>query len=101
MNTKLDVATFMRAGEHNVETNNAGFYHSRKDQANLYFSLVKEEYNELVTAIEKEDIVETADACADLIWAFQVMIYLMLYEFGIIINLLILKQGTKDQLLLI
>lgn len=75
MNTKLDVATFMRAGEHNVETNNAGFYHSRKDQANLYFSLVKEEYNELVTAIEKEDIVETADACADLIWVIEGLMY--------------------------
>jgi len=75
MNTKLDVATFMRAGDQNVETRNAGFYPGRLSQANLYFDLIKEEYSELLTAVENEDIVETADACADLIWVVEGLMY--------------------------
>jgi len=75
MNTRLDVAVFMRAGGQNVETNNAGFYPGRKDQTDLYFNLVKEEYSELATAVENNDIVETADACADLIWVVEGLMY--------------------------
>ena len=75
MNTKLDVATFMRAGEHNVFTKHPGFYESRQDQANLYFNLVKEEFNELNTAFNNKDIVEVADACADLIWVTEGLMY--------------------------
>lgn len=75
MNTRLDVATFMRAGEQNVETENAGFYPGRLSQAQLYTDLVKEEYSELISAIENRDIVETADACADLIWVVEGLMY--------------------------
>jgi len=75
MNTRLDVAVFMRAGEQSVETTNAGFYPSRQDQANLYANLIKEEYTELTTAIETQNIVETADACADLIWVLEGLMY--------------------------
>jgi len=75
MNTRLDVATFMRAGEQNVETKNAGFYPGRLSQAQLYLDLVKEEYSELMEAAEKHDIVETADACADLIWVVEGLMY--------------------------
>ena len=75
MNTKLDVATFMRAGDQKVETSNAGFYPSRTDQAELYLDLIKEEYSELLTAVENVDIVETADACADLIWVVEGLMY--------------------------
>ena len=75
MNTRLDVAVFMKAGEQNVETTNAGFYPSRKDQINLYLSLIKEEYEELIKASEDQNIIETADACADLIWVVEGLMY--------------------------
>ena len=75
MNTKLDVASFMRAGEHNVFTKSPGFYESRIDQANLYFKLVSEEFNELSIAFKNKDIVEIADACADLIWVTEGLMY--------------------------
>ena len=75
MNTRLDVATFMRAGEQNVETKNAGFYPGRLSQADLYFELVEEEFTELKEAVIKKDIVETADACADLIWVVEGLMY--------------------------
>lgn len=75
MQTKLDVATFMRAGGHNVETENAGFYENRIPQADLYFDLVKEEFEELQEAVNNRDIIETADACADLIWVVEGLMY--------------------------
>lgn len=75
MNTKLDVASFMRAGGHEVSTKHAGFYSSRLDQANLYFNLVAEEFEELGVAYLKKDIVEVADACADLIWVVEGLMY--------------------------
>ena len=75
MNTKLDVASFMRAGGHEVSTKHAGFYPSRLDQANLYFNLVAEEFEELSVAYLKKDIVEVADACADLIWVVEGLMY--------------------------
>jgi predicted HAD superfamily Cof-like phosphohydrolase len=75
MNTKLDVATFMRAGEQNVETKNPGYYPSRIDQAHLYMSLVNEEFKELFDAVGRKDIIETADACADLIWVVEGLMY--------------------------
>lgn len=75
MNTRLDVATFMRAGDQNVETKNAGFYPGRLSQADLYMDLVTEEFNELSEAVNKKDIVETADACADLIWVVEGLMY--------------------------
>ena len=75
MNTKVDVAAFMFAGNHNVETTNPGFYPGRIDQINLYANLIKEEYEELTAALAKKDIVETADACIDLIWVIEGLMY--------------------------
>ena len=75
MQTKLDVATFMRAGGQNVETENAGYYDNRIPQADLYFKLVKEEFEELEEAVNNRDIIETADACADLIWVVEGLMY--------------------------
>lgn len=75
MNTKLDVATFMRAGGQQVETHNAGFYPARIDQIHLYAELIREEYTELVSALASQDIVETADACVDLIWVIEGLMY--------------------------
>lgn len=75
MNTRLDVAVFMGSGNQNVETRNAGFYPARIPQADLYMDLVTEEFNELTQAVIKKDIVETADACADLIWVVEGLMY--------------------------
>jgi len=75
MNTKLDVLTFMRAGGQNTETKNPGFYPIREEQSNLYFNLVAEEFDELGVAYLKKDIVEVADACADIIWVVEGLMY--------------------------
>ena len=75
MNTKLDVASFMRAAGQQVDTHNAGFYPGRLSQADLYMDLVAEEFNELHQAVIKKDIIETADACADLIWVVEGLMY--------------------------
>ena len=75
MQTRLDVATFMRAAKQNVETEHPGYYESRQAQADLYFRLVKEEFEELSTAVAEHDIIETADACADLIWVIEGLMY--------------------------
>ena len=71
MQTKLDVATFMRAGGQAVSTKNPGYYDERISQADLYYKLVKEEFDELTEAVQNRDIIETADACADLIWVVE------------------------------
>ena len=39
----------------------------------MYMDLVKEEFYELAEAARNFDIVETADACADLIWVIEGM----------------------------
>ncbi len=67
MNTGNDVADFMKAGEHAVK-NDIGIF---DQQALLYFSLVQEEFEELSEAVKNCDMVETADACADLIWVIE------------------------------
>lgn len=67
MNTRNDVADFMKAGEHLVKLDIGTF----DQQSMLYFSLVKEEFEELCEAVKNYDMVETADACADLIWVIE------------------------------
>jgi predicted HAD superfamily Cof-like phosphohydrolase len=67
MNTNNDVELFMRAGEHEVRSDPGPF----TNQAFLYYDLVKEEFFELSQAMRDMDIVETADACADLIWVIE------------------------------
>lgn len=41
------------------------------EQARLYMKLVIEEYTELCNAFENNDLVEIADACADLKWVIE------------------------------
>jgi predicted HAD superfamily Cof-like phosphohydrolase len=62
MDTRNDVLDFMRACEQ-----------TRNDwpQAQLYMRLVIEEYTELCNAFEAKDMVEIADACADLKWVIE------------------------------
>ncbi|NDB81626.1 MAG: phosphoribosyl-ATP diphosphatase [Alphaproteobacteria bacterium] len=75
MNTKLDVAVFMHACNQAVLTKNAGFSPSRTEQADLYFNLIAEEFEELSVAYLKKDIIEVADACADIIWVVEGLMY--------------------------
>lgn len=63
MDSKDDVKKFMEAcGQ--TET---GF----NKQSYLYFRLIREEYDELVKAYFEKDMVEIADACADLKWVIE------------------------------
>lgn len=63
MNSRDDVAKFMYACDQNAKDFGA--------QANLYMKLIKEEYEELILAFANRDIVEIADACADLKWVIE------------------------------
>ena len=67
MNTKDDVKNFMIAGQQDVHENLQPF----TQQSMLYFDLVREEFYELSYAFRHMNIVETADACADLIWVVE------------------------------
>lgn len=63
MDSRNDVKTFMQACDQNA--NDFGF------QANLYMRLIMEEYQELIVAFGNRDMVEIADACADLKWVIE------------------------------
>lgn len=63
MNSREDVKTFMYACDQ-MET---GF----GKQADLYLNLIAEEMAELVAAYQDRDMVEIADACADLKWVIE------------------------------
>lgn len=63
MFSRNDVRRFMTASGQNE----VGY----GDQADLYLRLITEEYLELVYAFEHRDIVEIADACADLKWVIE------------------------------
>lgn len=64
MNTRGDVKYFMEAADQ-TETG----LHS--NQANLYVDLINEEFQELLHAYMARDIVEIADALADLKWVIE------------------------------
>lgn len=63
MNSRDDVAKFMYACDQNAKDYGA--------QANLYMALIMEEYKELIVAFGNRDMVEIADACADLKWVIE------------------------------
>jgi predicted HAD superfamily Cof-like phosphohydrolase len=63
MNSRNDVRTFMDACDQ--KSTDYGF------QANLYMGLIIEEYKELMVAFGNRDMVEIADACADLKWVIE------------------------------
>lgn len=63
MNSHDDVLVFMEACDQ-VET---GF----GKQSELYMELITEEFQELVEAFLAKDMVEIADACADLKWVIE------------------------------
>lgn len=63
MNSRDDVAKFMYACDQNAKDFGA--------QANLYMALIIEEYKELMVAFGNRDMIEIADACADLKWVIE------------------------------
>lgn len=62
-----DVQIFMEACGQAVNTRPA-FTPENLQQAELYLKLIREEFQELEEAFHDKDIIETADACGDLIW---------------------------------
>ena len=62
-----DVRIFMEACGQAVQTR-PSFTDENYKQAVLYLNLIREEMAELEEGFENQDIVETADACGDLIW---------------------------------
>lgn len=74
MNTHNDVECFMQAaGQIVKDTLDSPF----DDQATLYRDLIKEEFNELEVAFKNYDVVEVADACADMIWVIEGLCHTM------------------------
>ena len=63
MDSRNDVKTFMDA----CDQKNTGY----GNQADLYLDLILEEFKELMVAFANRDIVEIADACADLKWVIE------------------------------
>ena len=63
MNSRDDVLKFMTA----CDQNDRDF----GPQAELYVDLIVEEFKELMTAYGNRDMVEIADACADLTWVIE------------------------------
>lgn len=63
MNSRDDVKKFMDA----CDQKEMGF----GSQSSLYYQLIVEEFEELKTAFENKDVVEIADACADLKWVIE------------------------------
>jgi hypothetical protein len=63
MNSNDDVKVFMDA----CDQKESGF----GNQSNLYAELIQEELSELVAAYLDQDMVEIADACADLKWVIE------------------------------
>lgn len=56
-----DVALFMTAAGQTINRDNL-------EQAKLYETLIKEEYEEFLEAIQTSDDPETLDACFDMMW---------------------------------
>jgi len=63
VNSRDDVKKFMTA----CDQTQVGF----GAQASLYYQLIVEEFWELKDAFSKNDLVEIADACADLKWVIE------------------------------
>jgi predicted HAD superfamily Cof-like phosphohydrolase len=63
MNSLDDVKVFMDA----CDQTEVGF----GSQSSLYYKLIVEEFWELKKAFEEKDLVEIADACADLKWVIE------------------------------
>lgn len=63
MNSRNDVLKFMTACDQNER--------DFGKQAELYVDLVVEEFKELMAAYGNRDLVEIADACADLKWVIE------------------------------
>jgi predicted HAD superfamily Cof-like phosphohydrolase len=63
MNSSDDVKRFMDA----CDQKETGF----GKQSNLYMVLIREEFDELMNAFFRQDMVDIADGCADLKWVIE------------------------------
>lgn len=70
MNTDENVKQFMLACDQLVRTT-PDIDKNNDSQVGLYMLLINEEWNELKTAMANNDLVEIADACADLKWVIE------------------------------
>lgn len=71
LNTGADVAKFLTAAGQSVNTQGVIGGWKEDSQSALYKKLCDEEFKELCDAWEDNDVVEVADAIADLIWVLQ------------------------------
>jgi len=71
LNTNADVATFLTAAGQAVNNIHVIPNWKEDSQAVLYKKLCDEEFAELCEAWDNTDVVEVADAIADLIWVLQ------------------------------
>lgn len=71
LNTNADVATFLAAAGQAVNTTDVIPNWKEDGQVQLYKKLCDEEFTELCEAWGDTDVVEVADAIADLIWVLQ------------------------------
>lgn len=67
MSYQEQVEQFMMQGEQKFPQD------IKSDMADLYMSLITEEYNETWEAFHKRDIVEVADGLADMVWVIMGM----------------------------
>lgn len=71
MNYQNDVKEFMEAADQEVRESPVRNFCQKHDQANLYMSLIQEEFDETIDAFGKCDIVEVADGLADMVWVIM------------------------------
>ena len=70
MNSHDDVKRFMLACDQSVRAT-PNIDKTNDNQVGLYMLLINEEWNELKAAMSNTDLVEIADACADLKWVIE------------------------------
>jgi len=62
------IEKFMRASGQNVRHELTELHDNDDSQIDLYMKLIKEEFNELSSAYNEQNLVEIADGVGDLIW---------------------------------
>lgn len=80
MSYQIQVEKFMRQGEQEFPQD------IKSEMADLYMSLITEEYNETWEAFHKRDLVEVADGLADMVWVIMGMASVLDIPFNAIWN---------------
>lgn len=71
MNYQDDVNTFMEAADQRVKLVAYPEFDMTDPQAQLYMSLIQEEFDETMDAFVKGDTIEVADGLADMVWVIM------------------------------